>query len=159
MPNLWASFTTMACLPASLAVFTSKLLAERVAPVPLGASTMVEGIVCPTAVSSLDAEVHGILASGLGKAKTQIKTCKSTTREYSISKQLATYLSLVVWEELLRFLTTNRVLLGRSVWVSALGVGLCFPSLLSPDAASSAQPRLDISTVYVKLHMSILRLG
>jgi hypothetical protein len=118
---------------------------------------MVEGTVCSTAASSPDAEVRGILAAEFGKAKTQIKTCKSTTRKYSIAKQLATYLSLVVWEELLCFLATDRVLLRRSVWVSALGVGLCSPSLLSPDAASSAQPSLDISTVYMKPHMSILR--
>ena len=116
-----------------------------------------EGTVCPTAISSPDAEVRGILAAGLGKVKTQIKTCKSTTRKYSIAKQLATYLSLVVWEELLRFLATDRVLLGRSVWASALGVGLCSPSLLSPDVASSAQPSLDISIVYMKPHISKLR--
>jgi hypothetical protein len=73
---------------------------------------MVEGTVCPTTVSSPDAEVRGILAAGLGKAKTQIKTCISTTRKYSIAKQLATYLLLVVCEELLRFLTVERVLDG-----------------------------------------------
>ena len=119
---------------------------------------MVEGTVCPTAVSSPDDEVRGILAAGLGKAKTQIKTCKLTTRKYSIAEQLATYLSLVVWEELLRFLATDRVLLRRSVWASALGVGLCSPSLLSPDVASSAQPSLDINTVYMNPHISMLRL-
>ena len=105
-----------------------------------------------------DAEVRGILAAELGKAKTQMKTCKSTTRKYSIAKQLATYLSLVVWEELLRFLATDRVLLRRSVWISALRVGLCSSSLLSPDATSSAQPSLDISTIYMKPHMSILKI-
>ena len=66
-------------------------------------------------------------------------------------------MSLVVWKELLRFLATDRVLLGRSVWASALGVGLYSPSLLSPDVASSAQPNLDISVVYMKSHMSIPR--
>ena len=151
MPNLRAGFVITANLPASPVIFTSDLLVEWVAPIPLDGSTMVEGTVCY-------AEVRGILAAGLGKAKTQIKTCKSTTRKYSIAKQLATYLSLVVWEKLLRFLTTNRVLLRRSVWVSALGVGLCSPSLLSPDTPSSAQPRLDISTVYMKPHMSILKI-
>jgi hypothetical protein len=65
---------------------TSELLAEGVAPIPLDGSTMVEGTVCPTIVSSPDDEVRGILAAGLGKAKTQIKTCKSTTRKYSIAK-------------------------------------------------------------------------
>ena len=104
-----------------------------------------------------DGEVRGILAAGLRKAKTQIKICKSTTRKYSIAKSLATYLPLVVWEELLRFLAIDRVLLRRSVWASALGVRLCSPSLLFPDAASSAQPSLNISPVYMKPHMSILR--
>ena len=118
---------------------------------------MVEGIVCPTTVSSPDGEVREILAAGLGKAKTQIKTCKSTTRKYSIAKSLATYLLLVVWEELLRFLAADRVLLRHSVWAPALGVGLCSSSLLSPDAVSSAQPNLDISTVYMKSYMSIPR--
>ena len=68
MPNLWAGFTIMACFPASMTLFTSELLAEGVAPVPLDGSTMVEGTVCPTAVSSLD-DIHGILAAGLEKAK------------------------------------------------------------------------------------------
>src|SRR6185369_16868783 len=158
-PNLWAGFVITASLSASTVLFISELLAEGVAPIPLDGSTVVEGTVCPIAVSSPDDEVRGILAARLGKAKTQIKTCKSTTRKYSIAKSLATYLSLVVWEELLRFLVTDRVLLGRSVWASALGVGLCSPSLLSPDVASSAQPSLDISTVYMKSHMSIPRFG
>ena len=118
---------------------------------------MVEGTVCTTAVSSPDDEVRGILAAGLRKAKTQIKTCKSTTRKYSIANITSYYLSLVVLEELLRFVATDRVLLRRSVWASALGVGLCSPSLFSPDAASSAQPSLDINTDYMKPHISILR--
>ena len=132
MPNLQVGFAITASLPALTVLFTLELLAEGVAPIPLDGSNVVEGIVCPTAVSSPDDEVRGILAAGLGKAKTQIKTCKSTTRKYSIAKQLATYLSLVVWEELLHFLSTDRVLLGHSFWVSALRVGLCSPSLLSP---------------------------
>jgi hypothetical protein len=115
MPNLRAGFVITASLPASTVLSTSELLAEGVAPIPLDGSTVVEGTVCPTAVSSPDDEVRGILAAGLGKAKTQIKTCKSTTRKYSIAKSLATYLSLVVWEELLRFLATDRVLLRLSV--------------------------------------------
>ena len=151
MPNLRAGFTTKVCLPASSALSTLELLGGRVVPVLFNGSTVVEGTVCPTAVSSPDAEVRGILAAGLGKAKTQIKTCKSTTRKYSIAKQLATYLSLVVWEELLRFLTVHRVPFGCPVWVSTLGVGLCSPSIFSPAASSSAQPRLDISTAYVKI--------
>ena len=158
MPNLRVDFTTKVCLPASSALSTLELLGGRVVPVPFNGSTVVEGTICPTVVSSPDAEVRGILAAGLGKAKTQIKTCKSTTRKYSIAKQLATYLSLVVWEELLHFLATDRVLLRRSVWVSALGVGLCAPSLFSPDASSSAQPSLDINNIYMKPHMSILKI-
>ena len=131
MPNLRAGFAITVSLPASTVLSTSELLAEGVAPIPLDGSTVVEGTVCPTAVSSPDDEVRGILAAELGKAKTQIKTCKSIIRKYSIAKSLATYLSLVVCEELLRFLSTDRVLLRRSVWASALGVGLCSPSLIS----------------------------
>jgi len=70
MPNLRAGFTTKACLLASRAVFTSELLAERVVSVPLDGSTVVEGTVCPTAVSSPDDDIHGILATGLEKART-----------------------------------------------------------------------------------------
>ena len=86
MPNLRAGFAIMASLPASMGLSTSELLAEGIVLIPLDGSTMVEGTVCPTAVSSPDDEVHGILAAGLGKAKTQIKTCKSTTRKYLIAK-------------------------------------------------------------------------
>ena len=85
MPNLRASFVITASLPASTVLFISELLAEGAAPIPLDGSTVVEGTVCSTAASSPDAEVHGILAAGLGKAKTQIKTCKSTIRKYSIA--------------------------------------------------------------------------
>ena len=70
MPNLRAGLAIMARLPASLVIFTSELLAERVTPIPLDGSTVVEGIVCSTAASSPDAEVRGILAAGLGKSKT-----------------------------------------------------------------------------------------
>ena len=68
MPNLRAGFAITASLLASPATFTSELLAERVVPVPLNRSTLVEGTVYPTAVSSLD-DIHGILAAGLEKAK------------------------------------------------------------------------------------------
>ena len=85
MPNLRAGFVITANLPASTVLSASELLTEGVAPIPLDGSTVAEGTVCPTAVSSPDAEVRGILAAGLGKAKTQIKTCKSTTRKYSIA--------------------------------------------------------------------------
>ena len=85
MPNLRAGFVITASLPTSMVLSTSELLAEGVAPIPLNGSTVVEGTVCPTAVSSLDDDVRGTLAAGLGEAKTQIKTCKSTTRKYSIT--------------------------------------------------------------------------
>ena len=86
---------------------------------------------------------------------------KSANRrqKYSIHKQLATYLSLVVWEELRRFLAADRVPLGCPVWVSALGVGLRSLSLLPPASSSSAQSNLFISIVCMKSHMNILRLG
>ena len=86
MPNLRAGFAITASFPASTVLFTSELLAEWVAPIPLDGSTVVEGTVYSTAASSPDAEVRGILAVGLRKAKIQIKTCKSTTRKYSIAK-------------------------------------------------------------------------
>jgi hypothetical protein len=63
----------MACLLASLALFTSELLAERVVPVPLEEFNVVEGTNCPTTVSSPDADVRGILAAGLEKAKNKLK--------------------------------------------------------------------------------------
>ena len=128
----------MAYFPASMTLFTSELLAEGVAPVPLDRSTVVEGTVCPTIASSPDAEVRGILAAGFEKAKTQIKACKSTTRKYSIATELPIYLSLGGWEELLRFLATDRVPFGCPVWVSVLGVELSSLSLLSRAASSSA---------------------
>ena len=59
----------MARLPASTVIFTSELLAEGVAPIPLDGSTVVEGTVCPTVVSSLDEDIRGILAAGLEKIK------------------------------------------------------------------------------------------
>ena len=86
MPNLRAGFAITASLPASTVLSTSELLAEGVALIPLDGSTVVEGTVCPIAVSSPDDEVRGILAAGLGKAKTQIKTCKLIIRKYSIAK-------------------------------------------------------------------------
>ena len=85
MPNLRAGFVIMASLPASTVLFISELLTEGVVPIPLDGSTVVEGTVCTTAVSSPDNEVRGILAAGLRKEKIQIKTCKSTTRKYSIA--------------------------------------------------------------------------
>jgi len=82
------------------------------------------------------------------KEKVQIKTSKSKIEGLDFI-QLATYLSLVNLEELRRFLATNRAPLKCSVWVSVLGVGLSSLSLLSLAASTSAQPKLDISTVYM----------
>jgi hypothetical protein len=118
---------------------------------------MVEGTVRPTTASSLDAKIRDILAAGLEKAKIQIKISKSKTKVLDCN-QLATYLLLVVCEELLHFLTTDRVPFGCPAWVSALGVGLCSPSLSSSAASSSVQPRSDISTVYIRFHMNMLGL-
>ena len=67
----------MACLPASPTLSTLELLARRVVSVLFDGSAVVEGTVCLTTASSPDAEVRGILAAGLEKAKTQIKTSKS----------------------------------------------------------------------------------
>ena len=51
-PNLRAGFVITASLPASTVQFISELLAEGVVPIPLDGSTMVEGTVCTTTVSS-----------------------------------------------------------------------------------------------------------
>ena len=87
MPNFQAGFTTRACLPISPAIFTSELLAEGVALVPLDGSTMVEGTVCSTTVSSPDADIRGNLAAGLEKTKhksaiRQQKVLDSKTTSY-----------------------------------------------------------------------------
>ena len=52
-----------------MTLFALELLAEGVAPVPLDGSTVVEGTVCSTIVSSPDDDIRGILAAGLKKAK------------------------------------------------------------------------------------------
>ena len=102
------------------AVFTLELLAERVVPVPLDGSTVVEGTIYPTTASSPNADIRGILATRLEKAKH-----KSANRrqKYSIVEQLATHLSLVVWEEPQCFLATHRVPLVSQDWVPVLGGG------------------------------------
>ena len=83
MPNLRAGFVITASLPASIILFTSKLLTEGVAPIPLDGSTMVEGTVCSTAVSSLEDDIRGILAAGLEKQNTNQQT---KNQKYSIPK-------------------------------------------------------------------------
>ena len=120
---------------------------------------MVEGTVCPTTASSPNAEVRGIFPAGLGKSKNSYQKLQFENEKYSIANQLASYLLLIVCEEPRRFLTADRAPLGCPVWVSVLGVGLCSLSLLSSPASSSAQPRLDNSTVYIKFHMNMLQLG
>ena len=100
-----------ALLPVSPASCTLELLAGRVVPVPFDGSAVVEGTVRPTTASSLDAEVRGILATRLEKAKVQIKTSKSKTKVLDCN-QLATHLLLVACEELLRFLATDRAPFG-----------------------------------------------
>ena len=62
-----------------MALSTLELLTGRVVSVPFDGSTMVEGTVCPTTTTSPDAEVRGIFAAGLEKAKIQIKTSKLKT--------------------------------------------------------------------------------
>ena len=69
MPNFRVGLTMTAYLPVSLALSTVELLAGRVAPVPFDGSAVVEGTVRPTTTSSPDADVRGILATGLDKAK------------------------------------------------------------------------------------------
>ena len=69
--------------PASLAL---ELLANRVIPIPFDESTVVEGTVFPTTVSSPDDVVRGILAVGLEKAKTnQGKQIAKLEKKYSIA--------------------------------------------------------------------------
>ena len=70
MPNLRAGFVITTSLPTSTVLFTSELLTEGVAPIPLDGSTMVEGTVCPTTVSSPDDTIRGILAAELEKQNT-----------------------------------------------------------------------------------------
>ena len=70
-------------LPASPIL---ELLAGRVVTVPFDGSAVVEGTVCPTAATSPDAIVRGILTTGFEKQKFQIKTSKSTNlAKYSIA--------------------------------------------------------------------------
>ena len=80
MPNLRAGFVITASLPAAMVLFTSKLLAEGVAPIPLDGSTMVEGTVCPTTVSSPDDMIRGILAAELEKQNTNQQIESRSTR-------------------------------------------------------------------------------
>ena len=111
MPNFRGGLTITAWPPVSLASCTLELLVGRVVMVPFDGSTVVEGMLCPTTTSSPDAVVRGILAAGLKKQRFQIKTSKSKAKVLD-RNQLATYLSLVACEELLRFLTIDRAPFG-----------------------------------------------
>ena len=94
MPNLRAGFTTMACFPASMTLCTSELLAEEEAPVPLDGSTMVEGTVCSTTVSSPDADIRGNLAAGLEKTKHKSANRKQKVLDSKITSYLLVASSL-----------------------------------------------------------------
>ena len=80
MPNLRAGFTTRVSLLVSPAIFTSELLVDGIALVPLDGSTVVEGTVCPTAVSSPDKDTRGTLAAGLEKENTNQQIDIKSTR-------------------------------------------------------------------------------
>ena len=88
MPNLWAGFTIMAYFPASMTLFTSELLAEGVAPVPLDGSTVVEETVWSTTVLSPDDDIHDILATGLKKAKHKSANRKQKVLDSKITSYL-----------------------------------------------------------------------
>ena len=160
MPNLGGGLAMTALPPVFMASLVLELLAAQVVPAPFDKSAMVEGIVCPTTLSFLDTLVCGILAAGLEKKRFEIRTSKSTNlTKYTISTKLATYLSLVACGELRRFLTTDRVPFGCRAWVSMLGLGLCSPSVCSPAASISAQPKLDISFICANFQEKTLGFG
>ena len=78
----------MACFPASMILFTSKLHAEFVVPGLLDGSTVVEETDCPTIVSSPDADIRGILASELEKAKHKSANRKQKVLDSKITSYL-----------------------------------------------------------------------
>ena len=80
MPNLRAGFVITASLPASTVLSTSELLAEGVAPIPLDGSTVVEGTVSPTTISSPDDTIRGLLAAELEKQNTNQQIEDRSTR-------------------------------------------------------------------------------
>ena len=85
MPNFRVGFTMTAWLPIFPALSTLELLAGKVVPVPFDGSAMVEGTVCPTTASSPDAEVYGILATGLEKSKKFKSKLANRRRKYSFA--------------------------------------------------------------------------
>ena len=121
-------------LPASPIL---ELLAGRVVTVPFDGSAVVEGMIRPTTASSQDVVIRGTLADGLANKRFQIRTSQSINLTRALDHdQLNTHLSLVVCEELRRFLATDRVPLGCPDWVSSLGLAL--RSLPSSSALSPA---------------------
>ena len=102
-----------ALLPVSPASPILELLIDRVVTVPFDGSTVVEGTVCPTTTSSPDAVVRGTLAAGFNKQKVsgQNKQVDKIIKLLDYNQE-ATYLLLVACEELLRFLTVERVPFG-----------------------------------------------
>ena len=80
MPNLRAGFVITASLPASTVLSTSKLLAEGIAPIPLDGSTVVEGTVYLTTISSPDDTIRGLLAAELEKQNTNQQIEDRSTR-------------------------------------------------------------------------------
>jgi hypothetical protein len=67
--------------PAFLASLALELLAGRVVPAPFDESTVVEGIVFPTIVSSSDVVVRSILAAGLENAKTKSRKANQNLKQ------------------------------------------------------------------------------
>jgi hypothetical protein len=77
-----------------MTLFTSELLAEGVAPVPLDEATMVEGTVCSTTVSSSDDDIRGILAAKLKKTKHKSANRKQKVLDSKITSYLLVASSL-----------------------------------------------------------------
>ena len=71
-----------------MTLFTSELLAKAVAPVPLDVSTVVEATDYPTTISSPDADIRGILASELEKAKHKSANRKQKVLDSKITSYL-----------------------------------------------------------------------
>ena len=77
-----------------MTLFTSELLAKAVAPVPLDVSTVVEETDYPTTISSPDADIRGILASELEKAKHKSANRKQKVLDSKITSYLLVASSL-----------------------------------------------------------------
>ena len=147
MPNLRAGFVIMASLPASIVLFISELLAEWVALIPLDGSTIVEGTVCPTTISSPDDTIYGILAAGLKKIKTQNQWIDNGSSWLKSTSNIPIFSSLWGATSLSRsWASTHWVM-----QVSSLRLGLFALSSSLADPAASA---LSASLSEVKLSNS-----